>query len=70
MTVERYYILQRIERVKELLWYDELSLTQIALQMNYSSTAYLSNQFKSITGMTPSQFKALGKNTLKELDKI
>ncbi|HEY9550958.1 MAG TPA: helix-turn-helix domain-containing protein [Prevotella sp.] len=70
MTIERYYILQRIERVKELLWYDELSLTRIARQMHYSSTAYLSNQFKNVTGMTPSQFKSLGKNTLKELDKI
>lgn len=69
-TIERYYIEQRIERVKELIKYDELSLTQIAMKMNYSSTAYLSSQFKSVTGMTPSQFKALKENTRIPLDKI
>ena len=69
-TIERYYIELRIERVKELIRYDELTLTQIALRMNYSSTAYLSSQFKSVTGMTPSQFKALKKNTRKGLDEI
>lgn len=62
-TIERYYIEQRIEKVKELIKYDELSLTQIAMKMNYSSTAYLSSQFKSVTGMTPSQFKRLKTNT-------
>lgn len=61
ITIERYFILQRIERVKELLYYDDLSLTQIALRLNYSSVAYLSNQFKQITGMTPSHFKTLQK---------
>lgn len=70
MTIERYYIEQRIERVKELLTYDELSLTQIALQMNYSSTAYLSNQFKQVTGMTPSAFKKLQGKGRRSLDKI
>lgn len=70
MTIERYYIEQRIERVKELICYDELSLTQIALQLNYSSVAYLSSQFKSVTGMTPSQFKSLRENKRKALDKI
>lgn len=69
-TIERYYIEQRIERVKELLTYGELSLTQIALKMNYSSVAYLSSQFKSVTGMSPSQFKRLQTNTRKSLDKI
>ena len=69
-TIERYYIEQRIERVKELIKYDEMSLTQIALKMNYSSTAYLSSQFKSVTGMTPSQFKASKVNLRKSLDKI
>lgn len=69
-TIERYYIEQRIERVKELLTYGEYTLTQIALMMNYSSTAYLSSQFKNITGMSPSQFKHLQKNTRKGLDKI
>lgn len=70
MTIEHYYILQRVERVKELLTYDELSLTQIALKTNYSSVAYLSSQFKQVTGMTPTQFKTLEKNTRKGLDQI
>lgn len=70
ITIERYYIEQRIERVKELIRYDELNLTQISLQMNYSSMAYLSSQFKSVTGMTPTEFKALRKNTRKNLDSI
>ena len=70
ITIERYYIEQRIERVKELIRYDELNLTQISLQMNYSSVAYLSSQFKSVTGMTPTEFKALRKNTRKNLDSI
>ena len=69
-TIERYYIEQRIERVKELIFYDELSLTQIAFQMNYSSVAYLSSQFKSVTGMTPSRFKALKSKPRKPLDKV
>lgn len=70
MTIERYVILQKIERVKELLFYDEMSVSEIAMKMNYSSTAYLSTQFKSVTGMTPSQFKAAGKKSLKQLDKV
>ncbi len=69
-TLERYYIEQRIERVKELIFYDELSLTQIAFQMNYSSVAYLSSQFKSVTGMTPSQFRTLRGKARKPLDKV
>jgi AraC family transcriptional regulator len=69
-TIERYHIEQRIERVKELIKYDELTLTQIALQMNYSSTAYLSSQFKSVTGMTPSQFKSQRDAIRLSLDKI
>ena len=56
-SIERYFIELRIERVKELICYDELTLTQIALRMHYSSVAYLSSQFKSVTGLTPSQFK-------------
>ncbi|WP_207154465.1 helix-turn-helix domain-containing protein [Prevotella herbatica] len=70
ITIERYYIEQRIERVKELIRYDELSLTQISLKMNYSSVAYLSSQFKSVTGMTPTEFKTLGKNNRRNLDSI
>ncbi len=69
-TIERYHIELRIERVKELIRYDELTLTQIALLMNYSSAAYLSCQFKSVTGMTPSQFKAMKANLRKPLDSI
>ena len=69
-TIERYYIEQRIERVKELLTYDELTLSQIALEMNYSSVAYLSSQFKSVTGMTPSQFKRLHGQQRRKLDEI
>lgn len=59
LTIEKYLIAQKIERVKELLAYGELSLSEIAFQMNYSSVAYLSNQFKKNTGYTPSQFKQL-----------
>ncbi|HAT62913.1 MAG TPA: AraC family transcriptional regulator [Prevotella sp.] len=70
ITLERYYIEQRVERVKELIKYDEQTLTEIAVRMNYSSTAYLSSQFKSVTGMTPSHFKLLKGNTRKSLDEI
>ena len=67
---KRYYIELRIERVKEFIRYDELTLTQIALRMNYSSVAYLSSQFKSVTGMTPSQFKGMKDNLRTSLDKL
>lgn len=70
MTIERFFILQRIERVKELIFYDELSLTQIAYKLHYSSVAYLSSQFKQVTGMTPSQFKTLRHNIRKGLDTV
>lgn len=56
-TIEKYFIAQKIERVKELLIYDELSLSEIAFRLNYSSVAHLSSQFKKVTGMTPSHFK-------------
>ena len=59
ITIEKYYILQKIEKVKELLVYDELSLSEIAFLLNYSSVAYLSNQFKKVTGLTPSRFKKM-----------
>ncbi|GET24750.1 AraC family transcriptional regulator [Prolixibacter sp. NT017] len=58
-TIEHYYIEQKIEKVKELLVYDELTLSEIAYQMGYSSVAHLSGQFKKITGLTPSHFKKL-----------
>lgn len=56
-TIEHYYILQKIERVKELLLYNELSLNEIAFQLHYSSASHLSKQFKKVTGMTPTFFK-------------
>jgi AraC-like DNA-binding protein len=59
ITIEHYFISQKIERVKELLTYDELSLSEIAFQLNYSSVAHLSNQFKKNTGLTPTHFKKL-----------
>ena len=59
ITLERYFILQKIEKVKELLVYNELSLTEIAFQTGYSSLAHLSNQFKAVTGLSPSHFKGL-----------
>ena len=59
ITIEHYYILQKIERVKELIVYDELSLSEIAFQLNYSSMSHLSKQFKKVTGLTPTDFKNL-----------
>ncbi|TWI85506.1 AraC-like DNA-binding protein [Lacibacter cauensis] len=70
ITVEKYAILQRIEKVKELLMYDEKSLSEIAFEMGYSSTQHLSQQFKKTTGLTPSHFKQLKENKRKPLDKI
>jgi AraC-like DNA-binding protein len=70
ITIEKYTIRQRIERVKELLTYNELSLSQIADQMEYSSVQHLSQQFKKETGLTPSQFKELKDNLRKPLDKV
>ena len=57
VTIEHFIILNKIERVKELIMYDELSLTEISYKLNYSSVAHLSNQFKKITGLTPTFFK-------------
>lgn len=69
-TIEKYFIYQRIERVKELLVYDELALSEIAFKLNYSSVAYLSNQFKKVTGLSPSHFKKIGSAKRKPLDLI
>jgi YesN/AraC family two-component response regulator len=69
-TIENYYIAQKIEKVKELLVYDELSLSEIANLLNYSSVAYLSNQFKKVTGLTPTYFRTLKINKLKSLDQV
>ena len=70
ITIEHYIIQQKIEKVKEYLIYDELSLSQIAFNMGYSSTAHLSTQFKKVTGLTPSQFKAIQNKARKPLDQI
>ncbi len=70
LTIEKYFITQKIEKVKELLVYDELTLSEIAHQLNYSSVAYLSNQFKKITGLTPSHFKRIKENKRKSLDEL
>ncbi len=69
-TIEQYYIHQKIEKVKELLVYDELNLSEIAHQLGYSSVAHLSNQFKKVTGLTPSHFKKIGENKRIPIDKI
>ncbi len=58
-TIQHFIIMHKIERIKELIIYDELNMTEIAFKMNYSSAAHLSNQFKKITGLTPSHFKLL-----------
>ncbi|OJU26580.1 MAG: AraC family transcriptional regulator [Sphingobacteriales bacterium 41-5] len=69
-TIEKYFIAQKIEKVKELLIYDELSLSEIAFRLNYSSVAYLSNQFKKVTGLTPSHFKKIREDKRKPLDEV
>lgn len=69
-TIEKYFIAQKIEKIKELLVYDELTLSEIALRLNYSSVAYLSNQFKKVTGLTPSHFKQIREDKRKPLDKV
>jgi len=70
VTIQQFIILHKIERVKELLLYEELTLTEISYQMQYSSLAHLSNQFKKITGMTPSQFKLLKYKHRKPIEDI
>ncbi|MEE1944533.1 AraC family transcriptional regulator [Pedobacter sp. KR3-3] len=69
-TIEKYFIAQKVEKVKELLVYDELSLSEIAYRLNYSSVAYLSNQFKKVTGLTPSHFKQVKAEKRKPLDEV
>ncbi len=70
LTIEKYAILQRIEKVKELLMYDEMSLSEMADQMGYSSVQHLSQQFKKVTGLTPSMFRELKENRRKPLDRL
>lgn len=70
ITLEKFIIQQKIEKVKELLQYGELNLNEIAWKMGYSSSAHLSNQFKTVTGQSPSEFKAQEQKSRKPLDKI
>ncbi len=65
LTIEHYIIAHKIERVKELLLYDELSLTEISYKLHYTSVAHLSSQFKKVTGLTPSYFKQLKKHKMR-----
>ncbi|GAB3416228.1 helix-turn-helix domain-containing protein [Niabella aquatica] len=69
-TIEKFFIAHKIERVKELLVYNELNLTEIAYLMHYSSVAHLSNQFKKVTGLTPSHFKQLKNKRRSMLDDV
>lgn len=69
-TIEKYFIAQKIERVKELLVYDEGTLSEIADRLHYSSVAHLSAQFKKVTGLTPSHFKRIGARKRKPLDGV
>lgn len=69
-TIEKYFIEQRVEKIKELLVYDELTLAQIAYLFDYSSTAYLSNQFKKVTGFNPTAFKLTYRNSRQSLSTI
>jgi AraC-like DNA-binding protein len=70
MTIQQFIILNKIERVKELLLYDELSLTEISYQMHYSSVGHLSSQFKKITGTTPSYFKKVTRSRNQNLESL
>lgn len=69
-TIEKFFINQKIEKVKELLLYDELTLSEIAFQMNYSSVAYLSNQFKKVTGFSPSHYKQLKDKKRRQIEDL
>lgn len=70
ITIQQYVIMHKIERVKELLLYDELTLTEIAWKLNYSSVAHLSNQFKKVTGLTPTYFKELKNKRERNLENL
>ncbi|MDP2238298.1 MAG: AraC family transcriptional regulator [Bacteroidales bacterium] len=70
ITIQQYIIFHKIERVKELLLYDELTLTEISYRMQYSSVAHLSNQFKKVTGLTPSYYKQLKQRRMGNLENL
>jgi AraC-like DNA-binding protein len=69
-TIEHFIISHKVERIKELIIYDELNITEIAWKMNYSSVAHLSNQFKKVTGLSPSHFKQLKDRRRNPIEKI
>jgi len=69
-TIEHFIINHKIERIKELIIYDELNITEIAYKMNYSSVAHLSNQFKKVTGLSPSHFKQLKEKRRSQIEDI
>lgn len=70
ITIQQYIIFHKIERVKELLLYDEMTLTEISYIMHYSSVAHLSNQFKKVTGLSPSFYRQLKKKRMKNLENL
>jgi len=70
ITVEKFMLNQKVEKVKELISYEELSITEIAYRLNYSSAAHLSSQFKKVTGMSPSAFKSLQKKPRKSISDL
>jgi AraC-like DNA-binding protein len=70
ITIEQFIIRQKIEKVKELLVYDELNLSEIAFRLGYSSVAHLSAQFKKVTGLPPSHFKGVAASTRKSIDNV
>jgi AraC-like DNA-binding protein len=70
ITIERFIILHKIERAKELIIYDELNLTEISYKLHYSSVAHLSNQFKQVTGLTPTFFKNLSIRKRQNLEDV
>jgi AraC-like DNA-binding protein len=69
-TIEQFVIAHKVERIKELISYGELTITEIAWKLNYSSIAHLSNQFKKVTGLSPSHFKNLKNKLRKPLEEI
>ncbi len=68
ITIQQFIIINKIEKVKELILYDELNLTEISYRMGYSSVAHLSNQFKKVTGLAPSVFKQMGRKRKSNLE--
>ncbi len=70
ITIEKYFIAQRIEKAKELLVYNQLTLSEIADQLGYSSVAYLSNQFKKTTGFTPTYFKSIKEHKRRNIEEL